>query len=167
MSEEDKQPLHDYFDVIKMVKVSCGDLLVGLVVGETDTTLELAWPLQITFQYAKVNGIAVPIMFMTRYASGVLHEFVTLQKGQFIFCNDTDEDLDEYYYSTVEKIYKRAALESLPAEVKEQAEKEYSDPFKDTPEIDAEVDARTIAEPAQNIVHLMNVVLGKTGSKHQ
>lgn len=90
----------------KICKCGNGETIVGTIINETLRELELKWPMLVSQVYTKIDGEVYPMMILSRYAPGVYAEFITLNKDQLIWWNDTDKAVDEYYLAQLPKLYK-------------------------------------------------------------
>lgn len=142
-------------NIPKILKCGNGETVVGIIVNETLMYIELKWPMLVTTTNIKVEDGVYPMMLLTRYAPGVFENFVTFNKDQLIWWNDTDETVDEFYQAQLPKLYKDAKQKLITDQ-----RKIYPSDMDE--ELEKLVTKSTVGKPARNLAHMIDLMTGIT-----
>ena len=143
-----------FYYVPKMVKLSSTETIIGLLVNETDDYIELKWPCQMLTVPMSIGGVMMPMLHLVRYAPGIWEEFITLNKLQCVWWNDTEESVDKFYFNRVTSIY--ASAEQYMSKVA------IPYPDVDDEEVESEVTKLTVGKNNWTLDEMLGNIKGIT-----
>jgi hypothetical protein len=139
----------------RMVEFSSGKIICGLMVNETSQYIELKWPCAVLYFPVQMKGQIVTGINMIKYAPGTHEEFITINKDQLVWWNETEAETDQFYFQRIQDIYQSAALyfSNMHQDV------DY--PSEDDPEIEAQVTQLTIGMRSDSVSDLLDKIFNK------
>jgi hypothetical protein len=116
-----------------------------------------------------MSGKIFPMLMMFRYGLGVYEEFITLNKASCVWWNDTESDIDKFYYNQLPKLYP-SSEKYLKANMTNSEDQEY--PSENDGEVESMVTKLTVGRKINSISEMIDLMTGvsktppsETGSK--
>lgn len=164
-SNDDDDDSDEEFEGLVLVRTSSCETIIGIYHAEDDDKLVLMFPMKLGEQMIRHDGVISPMIFLVRYTPGLWKEILPLNKTQLIFSADVDDEIEEFYFKMLPRLYPETATPEDPGLDPSFVVTAEDELLMTDNEVDEEVTKSVNENPDETLDQMIERLVGKS-TKH-